>query len=291
MSDIEDAIEPILAPEAKSRSKPAPRGLIMAVMALLVAFVAMQGRSLYREWQTLRAEQYRLRHTEIIGYLNISPHYSFAKTPEDWFHNEGEFTLLWSGWQHGNGHQWFRVKRGELEQQQLSLPIGRDVIQAIDYPLTERGGGRIWGRIPTDAAVANLDYQGETTAYPIQVLDKVCVINDQVGNRPFLVSFNPLSPGGPVHVYDPMLKGHRVTMGVSGYTQNRKVILYDRGSESLWIEDDARRTLRAIAGPSRGCELGLLCTPTLEDWGDWQSEHPQGRLLVGADRSKVVPID
>lgn len=286
-ADSAPPIETVVVPPRK----PAPRGLVIAALGFLLVFVIGQGASLWQEWRSLQHEMATVRKTVVVGYPNIHPRPSYATKPENWFHDEGEFTLIWSGWEAGEGHRWFRVRRGEVDRELLYGPMGKDAIQAIDYPLVEVGGGSIWKKIPSEAFVAGLEMSGVVTAYPLQVLSKVCVINDQVAERPILVTFNPLVPEGrAVHVYEPLVEGRRVTMGLSGYFQGNKPILYDRATESLWLEVEAEEvTLEAIAGPRRGTRLRQLRTPTVVAWRDWSWQNPKGRLLIGADRSKLAP--
>lgn len=278
------------SPPAPELSKAAnvPAGLIVVAIALLLLFVASQARVLWSEWADLQGDMARVRRTAVIGYRNIHPNPSYAKKPRDWYHHEGEFTFLWACW-NGDGHQWFRVGRGEVDRGRISYPIGRDVIQAIDYPLTERGGGRIWGRIPSEAPVVGFELAGTKSVYPLQVLDKVLVVNDLIGDRPYLITFNPLAErADPVRIYEPIVDGHRVTMGVSGYFHDRKPMLYDRGSESLWVESEAG-VLEAIAGHHKGTQLRSIVQHTPVSWGDWREKNPESRLLIGADRSRTIP--
>jgi hypothetical protein len=284
-----DAGPPLHPSEIIRKPPSVPRGVIVATLAILLAFVATQGRSLWLEWIDLQDDMAVVRRTAVVGYLNIHPNPSYARKPDNWFHDEGEFTLLWSGWKPGDGHRWFRVRRGEVDQTRISTPFGRDVIQAIDYPVIETGGGTIWKKIPSEAPVVGIDLNGTMVVYPLQVLDKVCVVNDVIGERPVLVTYNP-SPLGDrtVHIYEPIIEGQRVTMGLSGYFQDHKPLLYDRGTESLWI-DDGNGLLKAIAGQRKGAQLRQIVHPVTLAWGNWRSQHPQSRLLVGADRSKLLP--
>jgi hypothetical protein len=276
-------------PAVPHNSPNVPRGVILAAAVILLAFVGAQGRSLWREWQSLQGDLAVVRRSAVIGYKNIHPNPSYAVRPADWFHHEGDFTLLWSGWKHGNGHQWFRVGRGDVEQAHISLPLGRDVIQAIDYPLLETGGGTIWKRIPNDSQVVGIEIAGKKAAYPVLLLDKVRVVNDLIEDRPFLVTYDSLVPSEySVRVFDPVFEGQRITMGVAGYYLDRKALLYDRGTESLWAEN-ADGELTAVAGRRKGVKLRQIARPTVVSWGDWRWQHPEGRLLVGADRSKVMP--
>jgi hypothetical protein len=253
-----------------------------------MSFVVVQARSLWSEWNSLQGDMTRLRQTAVVGYHNINPNPSYAQKPPNWFHDEGEVTLLWSGWRHGDGHRWFRVGRGEIDPARISMPMGRDVIQAIDYPIVERDGGEIWNRIPIEAPVFGEDIGGILCVYPLQVLDKVEVVNDEIGGRHFLVVYNPMiEKNQAVVVYEAVVDGHPITMGLSGYFHDSRPMLYDRGTESFWVpEADG---LQAIAGTHKGTRLRPVVRPSLASWGDWRSRHPRSRLLVGADRSKGRP--
>jgi hypothetical protein len=238
---------------------------------------------LWREWHRLQVELSRVRHSAVIGYQNISPRISYAQRPDDWYHHEGDSTYLWGGWDALVGNRWFRIGRGELTAEALSLPHGRDVHQAIDAPLVEATGGPIWERIPADALVVGLDLAGVASVYPVLVLEKVKIVNDVIEGRPILVTYNGFAPPGEsVNVYEATLDGQRVTMGTSGYFQGREPLFYDRGSESLWRRD-AAETLRAVAGPSKGKALRAVPRPAIVAWDDWRGRFPGSRLLVGAE--------
>lgn len=262
--------------------------MILVVLVVLLAIIGRQARALREEWRALQAEQVQERESTFIGYENIHPTPQFAARPPDWVHDEGDETLLWSGWQHGVGHRWFRIGRGELDLGRVAGPLGRDIVRAIDLPIVETGGGVHWERIPWDATVAALDVEGIPTAYPLRVLEKVEVVNDQVRARPVLVTFSPfLQTAQAYNVYEPTVDGRRVTLGSSGYFLNRRPLLYDRGTESLWVEQP--EGLAAIAGRRKGVLLRRLTQPALVAWGDWRAQHPAGRLVVGADRSGGLP--
>jgi hypothetical protein len=286
-----DAVTPPTPLENKpASSAPAtPRFLVIAALLGLVAFAAVQGRSLWQEWQSLQGEMSVVRRTAVIGYVNIHPNPSYALKPVDWFHEEGDSTLVWSGWKQGDGHQWFRVRRGDLTRSQLSEPMGRDVVQAIDYPIVESQGGTIWRKIPNDALVVGQELAGVVTVCPVQVLAKVGVVNDTVHDHPFLFTYNPHNRGHQaVHVYEPVVGGHRITMGWTGYFQENEPLLYDRGTESFWVEN-AKGNLEAIAGKLKGSEIRQLGVLTPMNWSDFRGRYPRSRLIVGADRSKGIP--
>jgi hypothetical protein len=78
-----------------------------------------------------------------------------------------------------------------------------------------------------------------------------------------------------------------MTMAVTGYFQDAKPILYDRGTESLWLEkNDA---LVAIAGTHHERRLDRIAQLVPVTWENWLSRNTEGRLIVGADRSQGIP--
>jgi hypothetical protein len=283
---------PIVPPRPSPHPRPSGANLVVNALALagivgLGWFVVVQGRSLLNEFRSLREDQARTSRSAIVGYVDIHAEPNHARRPADWFHDEGDATLLWAGWRDGK-HEWFRVARGDLEREQVSYPMGRDVVRAIDYPIIERTGGEHWVKVPDGAMVAGLWRNGVRAAYPLLVLSKVEVVNDHLGAEPVLVVFRPFAPQHEsVTAFTPILDGRRITMGLSGYLMDRRPILYDRGTHSLWHDRDG--TLRAIAGPLKGATLSAVAGIEVLAWSDYRSRYPESRLVVGADRKKPRP--
>jgi hypothetical protein len=276
---------------ARRRRAALPWGVTLVALAVGLGFVGRNAPVLWREWHALKEDREQERASTFIGYENIYPKPQFAARPSDWVHDEGDVTLLWAGWQPGEGrHRWFRFDRGQIDLGRIAGPLGRDTVRAIDVPIVEIGRGMCWQRIPYDARVAALDLEGVSSAYPLRVLEKVEVVNDQIRGRPFLVTFSPFVPESMAYnVYEPILDGRRVTLGSSGYFLGRLPLWYDRGTESLWIERP--EGLAAVAGSRTGAVLRRIRQPMLVSWDDWRAEHPAGRLIVGADRSRGLPAD
>src|SRR5258708_18790501 len=104
VSQTENPVAPVAAAPAKP---PLPRGLVLAALAVLILFIGVKARALWGEWEILQGELSRTRASAIIGYPGITPRFSFANKPDDWYHHEGQVTLIWGGWKKGEGHQWF----------------------------------------------------------------------------------------------------------------------------------------------------------------------------------------
>jgi hypothetical protein len=162
--------------------------------------------------------------------------------------------------------------------------MGRDVIRAIERPVTETQNGERWNRLIEETEIFGTEVDGVASAYPLLLLQKVEIVNDSIDARPVLVVFTPFVPlDQAVNVFDPVVDGKTITFGCSGYFHDRRPLLYDRGTESFWsVTPDG---LRCVAGKSKGTTLKLITHVTPVAWGDWISDHPQSRLIVGADRS------
>lgn len=274
---------------------PATRVLTVALTLLaivvLAGFVAVEGVAFYRELRLLQVEVGDARQSAVVGYQNIAPITSFARAPEEWHRDDGDSILLWSRWQDGVGHKWFRFVQGQLDIERMVRPTPEYICRAIDYPMVETNGGAIWQRIPPEAPVVGHTLEGQPCAYPIAVLGKVQVINDIVREHPFLVVVN-LFPTvkRSVSIFDASRRdGRRLTMAPSGYFHDRKPVLYDRGTESFWVED--ADCLKAIAGAHRGESYTRVAYLQPVTWGSWLSQNRDSRLLVGADRSQGVPAE
>ena len=77
-------------------------------------------------------------------------------------------------------------------------------------------------------------------------------------------------------------------MAATGYFHDGKPVLYDRGTQSLWVEED--ESLTAVTGKHRGVKLARVAHLTPVTWKTWLSQNQTSRLLVGADRSRGIPV-
>jgi hypothetical protein len=262
------------------------RGMACLAILPLLGFIGQTGHRLWGEYCSLQQDQVSVRASQLVGYVNINPSPNFASCPSDWMHDEGGSTLLWARWLDGE-HHWYRLGIGEIVQTRISTPMGQDVIRAIDTPLFEMADGPRWGRVADEARVASFT-SGETAiAYPWTILDKVEMVNEMLGDRPIFVAYTPLAE--LTTVFDAVVDGKRITFGHSGYFFNIHPIFYDRGTESLWTERDGEMV--AFAGSRKGAKLKRIAQLDFVAWSSWKVEHPQGLLLVGADRSKPRPTD
>ncbi|MFI5460358.1 MAG: DUF3179 domain-containing (seleno)protein [Isosphaerales bacterium] len=275
-------------PVSKRPKRLLPLAFTLAAIVVVSFYLQAQARNLWNECSMLLGEVRESQRRAVVGYLNIAPITTYAEPPADWYHIDGEQSRLWSGWKDGDGHRWFRFQQGEIDPARLCRPTSEYVSRAIDYPLVETGGGTIWQRIPSEAMVVGHTLRGQNCVYPTAVLGKVQVINDIVEDHPFLVVVNLFLPHqAEFSIYEATLDERRLTMATTGYFQDGKPLLYDRGTESLWLEHE--NALRAVAGKHKNKPLARVARPVPVTWGTWKSRNRQSRLLVGADRSRGVP--
>ena len=75
-------------------------------------------------------------------------------------------------------------------------------------------------------------------------------------------------------VYSRQITGKERFFGVSGLLYRSNVLMYDKGSESLWSQLKGE----AVTGPLTGTELKVLPS-TLTSWKKWRELHPETQVL------------
>jgi hypothetical protein len=281
-------------PEATRTTSPRKtaivRGLTAAAIVVLSGFLIIQGRKVWLEWTMLQQQINGFQDHAFVGYPDIAPRISYAKSPPNWYQDDGKETLLWSRWEQDIGHIWFRLAPGDIDKARLLRSNLEVVSRPIDTPVVESDGGAVWRRIPPSAPVVSHTLGKLRCVYPVFVLSKVQVINDVVEDHPFLIMINAMAPADTaVSIFEGALNGRRVTMEPSGYFNDRRPLLFDRGTESLWIEDGA--ALKSLAGKYKGQELPLVAKPVPLTWVSSLAKTPRCRLVVGADRSRAKPVE
>ena len=156
---------------------------------------------------------------------------------------------------------------------------GKDGIPALEDP----------ERVSVDAGGYLLDqelvlgfFDGENAiAYPLQILDWHEIINDELDNFPFAITYCPLTGTGIG--WERNIKGtNPTTFGVSGLIYNNNLIPYDRQTNSNW----SQMRLDCVNGPLINTEIKTF--QLLETrWISWKEMYPQTKVLslnTGIDR-------
>lgn len=131
--------------------------------------------------------------------------------------------------------------------------------------------------------VLGVEIDGQARAYPLNVLNRHEVVNDDFGD-PLLVTYCPVCRSGVVA--DRRVDGEAHTFGVSGLLYGANLVLYDEETETLWSQLWAT----AIRGELVGERLDLLPARTTT-WRRWHEEYPDTEVLLPPPASGTVVGD
>ena len=114
----------------------------------------------------------------------------------------------------------------------------------------------------------------ENTAkfYPYAILNRHEIVNDTINNQPVLVTFCPLC--GTSIVYSPVINGKTLQFGVSWLLYNSNLLMYDKESESLWLQ----ATWKAVVWESTASSLSRIPHQVITRW-TFQQPYPNGLVL------------
>lgn len=146
----------------------------------------------------------------------------------------------------------------------------RDGIPSIERPKFVSARDANFMR-PNDR-VMGITVNGESRAYPINILNWHEVVNDQIRGKPISVTYCPLCGTGVV--YEAAVGGKVLKLGVSGLLYNSDVLLYDRQTESLW----SQILSKSINGPMRGRKLTMVPS-SHTSWASWLKKQPNTKVL------------
>lgn len=128
------------------------------------------------------------------------------------------------------------------------------------------GETRIDERLYVKEFVIGVEHEGEAVAYPYRLLSETPVVNDQVGDLPVVVIFNPRTAAGLV--YTRSVDGRALTFEAEGEDHLR-----DLETGSLWD----LHTGRALSGPAEAGQLTRVKS-TSSFWFGWKDWHPATRV-------------
>ncbi|TVQ38112.1 MAG: DUF3179 domain-containing protein [Spirochaetaceae bacterium] len=147
----------------------------------------------------------------------------------------------------------------------------KDGIPAIDTPrFVSVAAAERW--MGNDEAVLAVTVRGTTHLYPLQILMWHEIVNDQVGDTPLAVTYCPLCNTGVV--FERRFDRELLDFGVTGRLIYSNMIMYDRQTESWWVQ----ATGRGVAGRYAGQQLALVPS-TLLPWRQARDSYPQAQVL------------
>jgi Protein of unknown function (DUF3179) len=145
--------------------------------------------------------------------------------------------------------------------------IAQDEIPAIHRPRFDPPQA-VRGLLRSDDLVVGALVDGQPHAYPLDLLSFHEVVND----GPLAVTWCPLCR--TALAFDREVRGHTLTLGVSGLLLHANQVLYDRETGSLW----SQLAERALSGRYRGTRLRPVPLAQVT-WSEWLHAHPDTRVL------------
>jgi hypothetical protein len=112
----------------------------------------------------------------------------------------------------------------------------------------------------------------ETRGYPVRILNWHEVVNDQIGDDSFVVTYCPLC--GSAVVIEAEINGLKRNFGVSGMLHLNNVLMFDRETESLW----SQFMLRSVSGSMKNTPMTWKLSEQIT-WADFKDKYPEGKLL------------
>ncbi len=158
----------------------------------------------------------------------------------------------------------------------ISGGVGRDGIPPIDNPQFDDFEAADQWLQPASPVIA-VAVNGSARAYPLAILTRHEIANDQIGDTAIAVTFCPLCNSAIVfnrQVGDAMLR-----FGVSGLLRNSDLIMWDDLTQSLWQQ----LTGEGIVGAYTGTLLDIIPSQ-LVGYGAFKEQYPQGQVLSAQGR-------
>lgn len=193
------------------------------------------------------------------------PRLFYDRSLQDWvslFSQDGNFVEVKNG---------FNLFNSAFPSSQILFGgPSRDGIPSIDFPkFTSIDEAKF---LNDDDVVVSVTFEDETRAYPFLILNWHELVNDNIGETYFTVTYCPLC--ATAFVIDRKVNGRLLTFGVSGLLFSDNLLMYDRQTESLWQQF----SLESIAGPQVKSKLRWLFSEQMT-FSAWREKYPEGTVL------------
>lgn len=146
----------------------------------------------------------------------------------------------------------------------------KDGIPSIEQPKFVAARAASFMR-PADRVIG-ITINGESRAYPINILNWHEIVNDQIQGIPVSVTYCPLCGTGLV--YEAKVRGKVLKFGVSGLLYNSDVLLFDRQTQTLW----SQILSKGVNGPMSGQKLKMVPS-SQTSWSSWLKKNPNTKVL------------
>ena len=149
-------------------------------------------------------------------------------------------------------------------------------IPAADNPDVSNAIDATW--LKDDDIVFGIEVNGESRAYPRQIMEVREMVNDTLGGRSLGIPYCTLCAAAQAYFTD-NLPGdvERLVLRTSGLLSRSNKVMYDLNTHSIFDTFLGR----AVTGPlvEKGIQLEQASVVTT-DWGTWKREHPKTTVLL-----------
>ncbi len=153
----------------------------------------------------------------------------------------------------------------------ISGGVPRDGIPPIDNPIFDDVSVATQWLQPQSPVIV-VEVEGEARAYPLSILTRHEIVNDEIAGIPVAVTFCPLC--NSAMVFDRRVEDDILRFGVSGNLRNSDLIMWDDVTESWWQQ----LTGEGIVGEFAGTQLTILPSVVF-GFGVFEERHPNGMVL------------
>jgi hypothetical protein len=161
----------------------------------------------------------------------------------------------------------------DLNELLVGIPASdpRDAIPPIDGPQFEVVSNSDW--IDDREPGVLVEMGDDARFYPLSILTRHEIVNDQFGDMPLAVTYCPLC--NTAMVFDRRFGNETLRLGVSGLLRNSDLVMWDDLTHTLWQQI----TGEAIVGEHAGESLTPVGSAIVR-WLDFKTEHPEGQVLA-----------
>ncbi len=156
------------------------------------------------------------------------------------------------------------------------LPCARGCIPALDDPgVTDAAGGEWY---PDERLVFGVTVNGESRAYPKNIMEIHEMMNDTLGGRRLGIPYCTLCGSAQAYFTDSVPDGADVPLlRTSGLLTRSNKVMFDLNTFSVFDTF----TGVAVSGPLREQGIALEQTSVVTStWGDWKAAHPDTTIVA-----------
>lgn len=155
--------------------------------------------------------------------------------------------------------------------------VPRDGIPPIDNPEFDAVAvANEW--LEPQSPVIIVEVNDDARAYPLAILTRHEIVNDEIGGEAVAVTYCPLCNSAVA--FNREVNGEVLRFGVSGNLRNSDLIMWDDVTESWWQQ----LTGEAIVGELTGTLLEIIPSQVF-GFGEFAARHPEGVVLSPQGRN------